>query len=389
MKKTILTAISLFLVLSTLALAAQINSTSYKQNVIVSTAGENVSGTSYKMGIAMGIIAKVINSTSYINRLGFFHTWLLANGQSCTANNQCEGGYCCSNTCQSTACPSPGEERAGGGGGAAAGGGGGGGGRVPLPLEPKEEKVKEFSVSPSSIKEQVVLGAAKVKTIVIRNTGDDELNFDLEVLTISDFVFLSDSGFSLQPGEEKIVELNIIGKKLGSYPGELIVSAEGIEKSVILIIEVETEQVLFDAKMDVPLPYKQVKAGDDLKIQITLLSVGPPRKVDVTATYLIKDKRGNVVYESSETFAVEKQTSYVKSFKVPEYLEPGDYLAIVEVRYENSFAVSSEIFRVISKKSALQEIAKSNALSIILIISIGFVFLFVYLIAPRSKIFKK
>ena len=216
------------------------------------------------------------------------------------------------------------------------------------------------------------------------------MNFELSVITINDFVFLSENDFTLNSGQEKVLEINIIGKKLGSYFGEIEIVANGIKKSVNVVIEVESEQVLFDVKMDIPSAYKEVEAGKELKAQITLLNVGPARKVDVTTTYFIKDKIGNVIYEATETFAVEKQVSYVKSFKIPKELQPGDYIAIVEVRYENSFAVSSELFRVVPKEAVIQKIVKSSTTIIfVLVILIGLMFLFLYLLIPEIKIFRK
>ncbi len=269
----------------------------------------------------------------------------------------------------------------------AAGAGAGGGGGAPFPVF-EEEKVKEFSLSTISIKEQLALGIAKTRTITIKNTGKDSLSFNLNVVTVNDFVFLSDTSFSLNAGEEKTIEANIIGKKLGSYFGDIEITADGIKKTITVIVEVESEQVLFDAKIDIPSAYKEVQAGDDLKAQITLLNVGPPRKVDVTTTYIIKDKLGNIVYEGSETFAVEKQTSFVKSFKIPTNLQPGDYLAIIEVRYADSFAVSSELFRVVPEEETIVEKAvKSNKVIMsVLIIFVGLTFLFVYLLVPKVMI---
>ena len=376
-----------FIVLSFNAFAAKINSTSYKQNVIVSVGGENVTSPSYKMSIAIGIINKVINSSSFINRLGFFHTILLADEQSCTSASQCEGGFCCSNKCKSSACPSE-EVKPAPSAGAAAGAGGGGGG-VPL-LTPVEE-VKDFSISSSSIKEHIALGTAKTQTISIKNIGNTDLNFNLAITTINEIVFLSDTSFRLSAGEEKLIEVNIIGKKLGSYIGEIEISGDGIKKSVTVVVEIESEKVLFDAKIDIPSGYKEISAGEDLKAQITLLNVGPPRKVDVTTTYIIKDRLGNIVYESSETFAVEKQTSFVKSFKIPKNLKPGDYLAIIEVRYENSFAVSSELFKVLPKEeTTIQKAVKSTkALVFVFVIFVGLMFLFIYLLVPKVKFSRK
>ena len=374
-----------FLSLSFSAFAAQINSTSYKQTVVVSVGGENVSSPSYKMSIAIGIINGIINSTSFMNKLGFFHFLLLADNQPCTSASQCEGGFCCSNLCKSTACASPSPAPSGGGGGGA-GAGGGGGGSLPTPIE--QPKVQAFSVSPSTIKDTLSLGAAKTEQIIITNTGNTALDFSLSVATVNEFVSLSESSFSLGPGQAKTVDAMVTGAKLGSYLGEIQVSAGGITKSISIVVEVESEQVLFDAKMDIPSGYKKVEAGGELKAQITLLNVGSPRKVDVTTTYIIKDKRGNVIYESSETFAVEKQTSFVKSFNIPKELQPGDYLAIIEVTYEKSFAVSSELFSVVPKEvTQIQKAVKSNAtLLYVLFVFVGALSLFAYLLLPRIKI---
>lgn len=377
--------ISIILILALLlpalnAFAAQMSSSNYQQNVIVSSGGDNVSSSSYNMGVAIGIINAIIESSSYISKLGFFHTWLLANGQPCASASQCEGGFCCSGLCRSSACPveAPIAAAAAGGGG----GEGGGGGGIDEFLALQQQQIKDFSINPVSIKEQLALGAVRTQKIRIKNTGNTAINFNLNIATINDFVSLSENSFSLGAGQEKDIEAAIIGKKLGSYLGEINVVGDGIKKSINIVIEVESEQALFDVKIDIPTDYKEVKAGSDLKAQVTLLSVGPSRKVDVIAAYLIKDKRGNVIYESTETFAVEKQKSYVKPFKVPKDAFPDDYLAIVEVRYENSFAVSSELFKVIANEKWLGgKIFKSNTdLLYIMAMSLVLTSLFVYLL---------
>ena len=155
--------IFVFLILADSALASQINSTYFKQTVIISSGGENASGTSFKMGIATGIISLVINSTSFINKLGFFHLLMLADNQPCTSASQCEGGFCCSNLCTSSSCPSgeAGPSGGGGGGGVAAGGGGGSLPNITKEITSEVPKVMDFSVSASSLKEHLALGNAK------------------------------------------------------------------------------------------------------------------------------------------------------------------------------------------------------------------------------------
>ena len=222
---------------------------------------------------------------------------------------------------------------------AGAGGGGGSGGAA----LPKEELI-DYRVSADSIETELRLGKAGTQELTIKNTGATKIDFVLYPKYLSDYVFLSETTFSLDIGEEKTVILNMIGKDLGAHAGELIVSASGIRKIIPMIIAVESDQTLFDAKIDIPTEYKELSRGEELKAQITLFNI-VGGAVDVTVNYIIKDMEGNVISDESEIFNVQEQKSYLKTYKTPE-LMPGNYVAIIEVRYAGSFAVSSELFSV-------------------------------------------
>lgn len=374
-----------FLVLSLTVFAAQMNSTNFKQNVVVSSGGSNLSSSSYEMGVAVGLINWVINSTSYFNKLGFFHLLLLADSQPCTTASECEGGFCCSSLCKSSACAVSSTSTATGGGAASASSGGGS-----LPAE-QPKKISGFSISTNSISEKLALGDSITKPVIIKNTGDLPINFGLKVLTVDNFVSLPDGSFTLEPNQEKSVNVILTGRKVGSYIGEIQVIGNGIAKSVNVVANVESELVLFDVKLDIPSAYQEVEAGDELREQITLLNVGPPRKVDVTATYIIKDIHGNTIDESSETFAADKQTSYVKSFRLRQNMPAGDYLAVVELRYEKSVAVSSQLFSVAPKKeSDIKKLAKSNnTLLYVSAASVAFILLFMYMLLPKDALLER
>ncbi|MCH8329532.1 MAG: hypothetical protein IIB81_04020, partial [Nanoarchaeota archaeon] len=94
-----------FIIAASISYSFQTNSSSYKQSLIVSSGGDTVNSSNYKSYVATGIIAGITNSSTYKNWLGFFYTWLLGDDQPCTSASQCEGGYCCSNLCKSSACP--------------------------------------------------------------------------------------------------------------------------------------------------------------------------------------------------------------------------------------------------------------------------------------------
>ena len=148
--------------------AAETSSPQYNfSTIIISSGGDIVNGSNYKSYTASGIISGVVESGAYKNFLGFFYTWLLANGEQCSSASQCQGGSCCSGFCASGACPvSQGGISSGGGGGGGDGGGGGesvGGGAFIIPQEKRD-----FSINPVSVKIKLALGDSDEKKVRIK-----------------------------------------------------------------------------------------------------------------------------------------------------------------------------------------------------------------------------
>lgn len=362
MKTKLLAFFLVLMIVAGISYAFQSNSSSFRHFTgTISTGGEIVNNSNYKSYVAMGIISGVVNSSAYKNFLGFFYTWLLADDQPCTSASQCQGGFCCSNLCKSSSCPVAAAAVSGGGGGGGGEAGGGGGGFF-LPA------AEDFSVSPGSIKQRLSLGESEERVLVVRNIGSTALTIPLAIEGVREYMTLSDDFVSLDPGESAAITLNFIGRNVGSFVGQIIARTSQIEKSVPIIIEIISKLVLFDVKLDIPKEYAEIEPGKELKAQITLLNVGAPEKVDVFAYYFIKDLRGNIVYEETETFAVEKQLSYQKSLPVHESTVPGSYVAVIEIRYAESFAVSSQLFRVVEKREfvAADLIAKNASLMVFL-----------------------
>jgi|ETNmetMinimDraft_16_1059900.scaffolds.fasta_scaffold02266_4 PGF-pre-PGF domain-containing protein len=489
-----------FMLAANIAYSVQSNSSNYKISSIISSGGKTVNSSNYKSHVSTGIVSGVVNSSTYKNLIGFFHTWLLADSQPCTANSQCQGGFCCSNLCSSSSCPvedSGSAAAADSGGGGGGGGGGAGGGVIPTGAETSESqlwsiipsgssvsltidnediaitrvdinnigydlanaevtvvalmenpvaeepsenvyqyisidkkniadsaigsieigfripkswltdnnlaredialfrydndnwnelsveiieenaayinyganipglsyfvigmKSTKIRITPGSIKVKLTLGDVTKETLTIKNTGNTESAISLSVEGVNNYLSLSETSLDLKANEFATIELNLIGKEVGGFTGQIIVKSSGIKKSIPIILEI-SKNVLFDVKIDIPSAYAEVSPGDELKSQITLLNIGAPEKVDIFATYFIKDLRGNIVYEETETFAVEKQTSFLKSFKIPDYLELGNYVMFMEVRYADSFAISSQPFRVTRETSEIQAITKN------------------------------
>jgi hypothetical protein len=339
----------------------------------ISSGGGISNSPSYKNYISGGIISGITNSTLYRNLVGFFYTWLLANDQYCTADNQCESGICSNNVCSATriVTTTSTTSTTGGGGGAAAPSGGGGGAGF---LFPKED----FSVSATTITTKLALGDEEVYLITLKNTGRTNLTIPIQLESLSKYITIPKKEIFLEINDETSIEIGIIAKDVGSFIGQLFMGPSNLQKTIPIILEFISDLVLFDVKMDITREFSEVEAGSDLKTQITLLNVGAPEKVDVFVTYFIKDLRGNIIYEETETFAVLEQISYQKNLPLHESMLPGNYVAIAEVKYADSFAVSSQLFRVVEPRAKIvkelftKNISLLTLISIVIVISISF-----------------
>lgn len=355
----------LFLILASVLIAfgvfaAQINSTNYKQNVIVSEGGKNVSSSSYKMYTAVDVVNGIITSASYINDLGFFHFLLLANNQPCTSASQCEGGFCCSNLCQSSACavystpygtpygtpyatPSQGGGAAGGGGGG--GGGGGAGGLVPT--------IQDFSFDVTVIKATVKQGGVYQASFSIKNTGTESLSFTLDASALSELLLLSDTQFSLAPNEIKQIGVTVFAaedKKPDVYSGNIVVKGGSITKSLPVVIEVQAKSALFDIKVKVLPQYKNVLKNEKVLGNITMINVGDLKPVDTTLYYSIRNIEGKDLVFGTETLAIYNDVSRIIELELPPNATFGTYLLYGKVSYGKSTASAADVFNVVGEK---------------------------------------
>jgi len=79
-----------------------------------------------------------------------------------------------------------------------------------------------------------------------------------------------------------------------------------------------------------------------------LLNVGTSDELrDVTIDYIIKDFDNNILHKESETIAVGKSKSYLKSIELPE-LKPGKYILTTELVYGGEYAFASNTFEVVT-----------------------------------------
>jgi hypothetical protein len=215
----------------------------------------------------------------------------------------------------------------------------GGGGGIP--------RVKNFVISKEEIEVSLKQGRTKTKTINIKNTGNSVMSFVLEN-PLSDFIKISNTSFNLNVGESKTIALEFFAEEDAIpdlYIGKLIVRADGLEKEVLISIEIETRGPLFDVRLNIPYRSEYVLPGEEVSGEIELFNLGEG-SIDVSIDYIIKDEEGNGIISEQETITVETKKEFVKNFLIPAEAMFGRYIFYVRVTYADEVASASVLFNV-------------------------------------------
>ena len=344
----------IFLLLFPLVLSTS-SSENYNVQTSTTSGGDNVSSASYKHTVVVGVLGGFLNSSTYQNHMGLMYTIRLASGQLCSQDSQCEGGYCCSGTCRNSACPAaedstPSPDPQSGGGGGAGSSGGGGGGFISPQLE-TPGTLSGFDLSPQTLRIHATLSDITQSTLLLSNNGTTSLNISLRILNVEDFVTLFPSHVELAGLEQTEIDVDVLGRRLGSYLGKIVATTSEQNKSSTLLIDVGSDVQLLDVRLDIPPSFKWIGLGQQPRAQLSIFNIGAIPQTEATITYFIKNSQGIVMSEESETFIVEDVSRFAHEFS-SNNLDLGTYLAIAEVRYGESFAVSSDLFEVVEKEES-------------------------------------
>jgi len=261
----------------------------------------------------------------------------------------------------------------------------GGGGRVvriPKGIGIGLIEERWLKLSRDSLDVYLVSGWTKTETLTITNQGEFKLTGDIDVKALKEYLSLSDDIFELEPDESKEITLDFAAKETGVQVGNIIFKVEDIEKIIPIILNIESEIVLFDVKIDIPAEYEGIMVGEDLLTQISLSSVGEPKKENVSISYMIKDLDNNIIFKEQETIAVENELSFVKTFNTRD-LGSGQYAAVVEAAYADSIAITGDFF-VIEEEPELLSPIKSSISSAIVITGLVLIIMWVMKKKRRS-----
>ncbi|MFA4952886.1 MAG: hypothetical protein WC584_01545 [Candidatus Pacearchaeota archaeon] len=228
-------------------------------------------------------------------------------------------------------------------GGGSTGGGGGSGSAIATS--------KTININLNNLKASIKQGEIISEELTIKNTGTEKIKLTINSESVTDFLKISESTIELSPGESKIVKIDIFARKdtkPNLYLGKLLIKGDA-EKEILVAIEVESLNPLFDVNVEIPQRFLFVDPGEEIIANIKLFNLGGIGRIDVNVEYEIKDSEGNEIYKSTETLAVETQSSLSKIFQIPENTPNGDYVLYVKTTTPDGDIASATAWFAVGK----------------------------------------
>ncbi|MAG91220.1 hypothetical protein CMO83_03985 [Candidatus Woesearchaeota archaeon] len=350
----------LILIIVSLLLVIQVNSFTTNNSKktfdfdITSGKNTNISSSNFKTYSVLGDITGTVTSTNYKTDLGLLRTLPYLDEESCQTNLECVGGFCCSNVCKSSACPT--DDDSGSGSSSSSGGGGGGGGGFFV------KKVESFTVDKDVIKATIKQNETYDTIISIENDGSVSLSFDVNVSDLEGILSLSETQFTiLRNGVKNIsVQISASDKRPDIYTGNITIKASSIIKSIPVVVQIQAEKALFDLQINITSQSKRIFKKDNLVANLTLINLGDLKPIDVLLLYTIQDLEGKELVSINETVTVDDKISLVRQFNLPPNISFDTYLLHTQVIYGLETAFAGDIFFVIKEPTCFDSIKNQD-----------------------------
>ncbi|MDP7141422.1 MAG: hypothetical protein QF506_03605 [Candidatus Woesearchaeota archaeon] len=200
------------------------------------------------------------------------------------------------------------------------------------------------------------------RTIRVMNIGDDISNIEIMVKGVEDIVSVSDNSFILKSGQTKRVDttFSTINREKGIehrpdvYIGKLEVVSAGVVKTVPLIVEIESKNILYDMNLNPLARGRVIYPGEKVTIEVKLFNLEDLKPVNIDMEYFVRDLEGNTIISESETVVVQNQASFFKTISIPNNFRSENYVFIALAKYGTSTGTASYLFEV----SGVKEVAK-------------------------------
>lgn len=235
-------------------------------------------------------------------------------------------------------------------------------------------EVNTFFLKVAIEKDKTMVSNLKISNL--KNTGAD---FSLKLMNLGNLVHVNEPEFYLDAKQEKNIGIifNTNDSEPGVYLGELVITSGSEEKTIPVILEMQSQEVLFDTNVNL-FPQGDVIVGQKLNADIKIYDLSGAGRNKVNLAYSVQDFEEKTFFSDSEDLIVDGKLDYSKAINLPEKIKPGNYVLVVIVSYKNSVnsvGTSTTLFNVVEQKSS----ASQNGNLIFWIVIIFGIFFLVFL----------
>ena len=214
---------------------------------------------------------------------------------------------------------------------------------------------EDYKISDSRIDKKLMIGKFEEHVIRIENKKNNQINVMFSSNgNITPYMKPDISNVNIGPASSSDIKIIFFADAIGFFNGSLVLSG-GINEKIPVILSVgDTAGVPVSAVVINVKPLeKRVYIKDTLQYKIDIQNLLMDREFNVTLHYSIDSMGDKKTYlinktflEETETIVLEKSTTIIKKFEIPEFLRPGEYVISVRADYLGISSSSSSRFFV-------------------------------------------
>ncbi len=210
------------------------------------------------------------------------------------------------------------------------------------------EGASEFEIDTLFLKVAIRKGGEAISNVRVTNTASRPKHFLVGIENMQNIVSIKEERFSLFPNEDQIVEINFSSNRIhpGVFLGQLEIFSDKESEVVPIILEVQSDTVLFDSNINLFPTGADVLPGQKLSAEVKIFDIGNVGTNNVDVTYHIKDFEGGTVASETERLVVDNKLTFTKTINLPSNLAIGDYVFIVITEFDGFVGTSSMFFSV-------------------------------------------
>jgi hypothetical protein len=214
---------------------------------------------------------------------------------------------------------------------------------------PEETESVDFETDTLFLKVAIRKGGEVTSNIKITNTGKNPRPFMVGIKEMENLASIKEDKFTLIPNEEKTIEINFSGRDTfpGVRLGELEIFSDKESRVIPIILEIQSESVLFDSNINLFPTGAEVVPGQKLSAEIKIFDLASVGISNVDVDYSIRDFSGTTIFsETEEDMVVDDKYTFTKTLPLPPTLPNGNYAFITIVTYDGSVGTASIFFNV-------------------------------------------